>query len=223
MATSSEGQDTGYPAPPGQFPTGYPAAAPLPNILDRIISIVAVIAVVGGFFFFIIWFNIGSFTFPEFRVESTAVSPLNATSSELTATWNFTLLATNPSRKVTVFFDSLAASLIYNEGFPLTMNGVPDFVVPKSNQTRVNIKLAMVGEYVGDQVARGIADWKDRGTVRFTVGVTAQVRFEPQMYQRRGLSLLVFCDRVEFTGFAQNNGTGTLTGESSPCKVKYDD
>ncbi|KAB2607932.1 protein YLS9-like [Pyrus ussuriensis x Pyrus communis] len=189
-----------------------------PTVLCRIIIAAVALFAVMSIISFISWLVLRP-QLPEFRVESASVSPLNATSSELTATWDFTLLAANPNHKLTIFYDRLTASPVYGR-VPLTTAAVPPFVSAKRNQTRVNFKLATVGEYVGDNVARGIADGKDRGSVRFGVWVAAWVRFKSGVFQSRSRLLQVYCNRVEFTGFARNNGTGTLTGQSSPCEVE---
>ncbi|KAM0992955.1 hypothetical protein FF1_008678 [Malus domestica] len=227
---------TAYPyvaAPPHLNPNTYQPTGPAPlyynpqpngpfrrkpTILCRIMITAVAVFTIMSIIFFISWLALRP-QLPKFQVESATVSPLNATGSELTATWDFTLLAANPNHKLTIFYDRLEASLIYKDEVLLTAAALPPFVLAKRNQTRVNINLATVRGYVDDEVVREIADGKDRGSVRFGVGVAALVRFKSGVFQTRRRLLRVFCDGVEFTGFARNNGTGTLTGQASPCQV----
>ncbi|XP_021816910.1 uncharacterized protein At1g08160-like [Prunus avium] len=197
-------------------PTG-PIGPNRPTLLCRLlIAAVAVFAIM-SLVFFIAWLALRP-RLPEFRVESASVFPLNATGSELTATWDLTLLANNPNHKLRIYYDSIQASLFYRDHSQLATTSLPPFVLTKRNQTRVGCKLATVGEYVGNYVAKGISDERDRGSVRFGLGVFASVRFRSGLFQSRPRVLRVFCERVDFE-FAQKNGTGTLTGQSSPCVV----
>ncbi|TQD78097.1 hypothetical protein C1H46_036369 [Malus baccata] len=48
---------------------------------------------------------------PQFRLESATVPQLNINGSELTATWDMTIVAVNPNHKLSMSFDSLQATV----------------------------------------------------------------------------------------------------------------
>ncbi|KAA8518467.1 hypothetical protein F0562_015941 [Nyssa sinensis] len=178
---------TGYPqfAPPTNSAHPYAAAPPPPsafyttavtapyqNYPDRLLCssflrclIVTVLTVflIMGAVFFIVWLVLRP-RLPEFRVASASVSPLNATASELTATWDFSILVTNPNGKLTVFYDRLDTTVFYGDDFLLSQTELPPFSQTKKNQTILHARLAVDGANVGDDVARSILGDRNRGS-----------------------------------------------------------
>jgi hypothetical protein len=189
-----------------------------PSFLCRLIIIASAVFAIMGIVFFIAWLILKP-RLPEFRVDSASVSQLNVTSSsELTATWNFTLFVRNPNTKLNLYYDRLQASVSYGRDDILSMTSLQPFFQPKRNETRVLVRFSVVDEYVREKVATRISDEKAIGSVGFRVRVIALVKFRSGIWWTRQRLLRVYCDRVQI-GFGSNNGTGSLTGQSVPCEV----
>ncbi|XP_062011015.1 NDR1/HIN1-like protein 3 [Rosa rugosa] len=195
-----------------------------PTILVPLCSLVFLIGFV-SFLVLVIYFMITRDpTLPKFKVESATVTQLNIEGSKLTATWDFTLLATNPSRKLEPYYSRVQAGVRYQDGYrdvyTLVKKPFPSFVLSRRNQTRVGLRLG-VWRQPGRQVAQGISGERKSELVSFGVKLLAKVWFE---YSRilpaeRGW-LLVSCDRVDFD-FSGKNGTGEMTSRSGQCDIDY--
>ncbi|CAN6574723.1 unnamed protein product [Malus baccata var. baccata] len=104
--------------------------------------------------------------FPEFRVDLVAVSPcpLIATSSSeyLTATWDLTLVAINPNRKLDLYYENLRAEIFYGDdkesdsNLKLGMAPLPPIYVSKMNKTTLDFSVVMARSYVGTDVANDL-------------------------------------------------------------------
>lgn len=234
----------GYPAQTSQVAAGYPAAptaypyAVQPpsytrfyqrpvgptgsrsgsSFLCRLIMAAAALFAIIGVVFFITWLVLKP-RLPEFQVDSASVSPLNLTGSELTATWNLTLLVRNPNTKLRIYYDSVKASLVYGNGQVLGTTPLAPFFQGKKNETRIRVELSAVDEYVSEDVVTKISGERARGSVGFEVSVFASVMFRTGSWWRSRQCLLrVYCDQVQI-GFGTNNGSGSLTGQPGTCEV----
>ncbi|KAJ7976208.1 Late embryogenesis abundant (LEA) hydroxyproline-rich glycoprotein family [Quillaja saponaria] len=235
---------TGYPAQPGQvaagYPhgSGYPYAIPPPptysttyqpgptryyqridgpSLLCRLITAASVVFAIIGLIFFITWLVLKPHL-PEFRVDSASVSSLNATGTELTATWDFTLFVRNPNHKLRINYDSVEATVLYGDDVRLATSRLPPFLQETKNETRVQFQLAARSEYVGEDVVKRVSGERAHGSVNFGVTVYAWIRFRSGIWRMRQHLLKVYCDPVSM-GFSPNNATGTLLGQSRSCEV----
>ncbi|KAM1130499.1 hypothetical protein EV1_044788 [Malus domestica] len=106
--------------------------------------------------------------FPEFRVDLVPVSPcpLTATSSSdyLTATWDLTLVAINPNRKLDLYYENLQADIFYGDvddkesdiNLKLGTAPLPPIYVSKMNQTTLDFSVVMARSYVGTDTANDV-------------------------------------------------------------------
>ncbi|XP_059668656.1 NDR1/HIN1-like protein 10 [Cornus florida] len=238
MASSTDGRNklvTGYPAPPGHVAIGYPhAAAPPPSafytvayhhqfhthvrhsLLCHLIAALLTVILIIGAIFSIVWLVLRP-RLPEFTVASATVSPINATASEVTATWDVSLLIKNPNTKLTVFYDSLDASVFYGDSL-LTQTELRPFSQPKNKQNLIRSRFALVRANVGDNVAKAISSDRARGSVSFGVRVLSLVRFRTGGWRMRKHLLRVYCDGLNI-GYSSSNGRGTLLNPSKECEV----
>ncbi|XP_024191224.1 uncharacterized protein LOC112195099 [Rosa chinensis] len=157
---------------------------------------------------------------PKFKVESATVQ-LNTEGSKLTAQWDITLLATNPNHNFKFYYKRVQADVRYALGsyflFTLVEKPRPSFVLNKSNQTRVELKLSVWKEWLGQKVVEEISS---REVVSFGVELSSQVWFMSRLMPPGRVWLVVSCDEVDFR-FSWNNRTGKLTSQSGKCVVKY--
>ncbi|KAM1306941.1 hypothetical protein ACFX2I_009333 [Malus domestica] len=159
---------------------------------------------------------------PYLRLDSSTVCKLKSSGSELTATWDMTVVAVNPNRVLAISFDSLQVTISYKtdtgdkgRDVLLTTKPVPPPPSPLNTETSTahSFKIETVSAYVGDYVANQISEGRARGSVKFVFGMLGYYRYvnTSRWYlTRRSLEFGVFCSWVEF-GFSPGNWTGTLT------------
>ncbi|KAL6126358.1 hypothetical protein ACLB2K_074409 [Fragaria x ananassa] len=161
---------------------------------------------------------------PEFTVESATMTQLNIEGPHLNATWDITLLDTNPGRRLVSHYSHVQARVSFRNE-TLVKQPVPSFVLNRRNHTRVGLRLGFSGQ-PKEQVVRGISDERKSEVVTFGVRVQAKVWFKRffglrRTEQPRGW-VLVSCDNIGFK-FFKKNGTGknTSQSESLGCSVNF--
>ncbi|CAB4286889.1 unnamed protein product [Prunus armeniaca] len=178
---------------------------------------------------------------PEFRVHSAALQypHINATgsSSELTATWDLTLLAKNPNHKWDIDCDSLQALLFYRpsgyqhirewrqehkekekELVVLAATSLVPFALSKRNQRGISFKLHMLSAYVANDVVKEISDGNTTTlSLRFGLKLSVWSRYRAQLMSDQKTPLprfaSYFCDRIQVRVSSDNNhinDTGNL-------------
>nr|XP_011457377.1 PREDICTED: uncharacterized protein LOC105349420 [Fragaria vesca subsp. vesca] len=159
---------------------------------------------------------------PEFTVESATMTQLNIEGPQLNATWDITLLDTNPGRRLESHYSHVQAAVSFRNG-TLVKQPVRSFVLNRRNHTRVGLRLGFLGQ-PGEQVVRGISDERKSEVVTFGVRVRAKVWFKRfsglrRTEQPRGW-VLVSCDNIGFE-FSGKNGTGEKTSQSGGCSANF--
>ncbi|KAM5565627.1 hypothetical protein ABKV19_019578 [Rosa sericea] len=170
---------------------------------------------------------------PQFWVDSAAVTGLELTgSSGLTATWNMTLVAHNPNRKlvidiagvqVFIYFGKMEKYYWYNHGHLVERQHIlatkllPSFFLYTGNQTSLDFKVGVVGHCVDGETAKEVSQGK---TVKFGVFLHVEYKYRTKVWlmgDTRPIKLL--CDQVEFLLLPNtNHHTGVSTGQF-PCRI----
>lgn len=170
---------------------------------------------------------------PEFRVESGVLSSWNLSGGAvLTATWDFTLVAINLNDNFDIYFYDIhdLESHIYEELLHISIlrSGEKEYYrrhrrafatawlgplsLGKRSETRVNITLPVVREYVGDAVATQISsEEKARGSVNFTLVMEGQYKYSNTSSWYSPLFCSVFHE-VDFRILPDNNETEIQRG-----------
>ncbi|KAI5318667.1 hypothetical protein L3X38_038375 [Prunus dulcis] len=176
----------------------------------------------------------------EFRVHSAALQypHINATasSSELTATWDLTLLAKNPNHKWDIDCDSLQALLFYRPGgyhiterpqqhkekekelVVLAATSLVPLALSARNQIGISFKLPMLSAYVANDVVKEISDGNTTTlSLRFGLKLSVWSRYRAQLMSDQKTPLpmfaIYFCDRIQVHVSSDNNhinDTGNL-------------
>ncbi|CAB4286890.1 unnamed protein product [Prunus armeniaca] len=178
---------------------------------------------------------------PEFRVHSAALQypHINATrsSSELTATWDLTLLAKNPNHKWDIDCDSLQALLFYTpsgyqhikerpqehkekekELVVLAATSLVPLVLSTRNQIGISFKLPMLRAYMANDVVKEISDGNTTTlSLRFGLKLSVWSRYRAQLMSDQKTPLprfaSYFCDGIHVRVSSDNNhinDTGNL-------------
>ncbi|KAI7991596.1 NDR1/HIN1-like protein 10 [Camellia lanceoleosa] len=187
-------------------------------LLLRLLSAMLFVFLLIGTILFISW-SVVRPRLPEFSVSSAFASPLNATSSDLSATLDLSIVVANPNTKFCILYDRIEASVFYGDGFLVSQSKLAPFQQAKLNQTLVSARMAIVGANVGNNVVKEILEDKRNGTVSFGVRVLAVVRFRSGGWLTRKRLMRVYCYDVEIGHSASaGDGSGSLLTPSKECE-----
>ncbi|KAK9921114.1 hypothetical protein M0R45_029640 [Rubus argutus] len=160
---------------------------------------------------------------PEFWIESAAVCGLKVTDSEFSATWNMTLLAKNPNKKLAINFDKVQVAVYYgskedffhrdHDQYAIAKTQLSPFFLFTGNQTGLNFKLGVVGASFLDSTAKEIYQGKAvRGSVKFGVMLGVDYRYRTKVLDMGSTNIIqLYCDQLEFLFSPNTNDTGILT------------
>ncbi|KAK4375837.1 hypothetical protein RND71_006514 [Anisodus tanguticus] len=228
---------TGYPAtqPPPQPPpaTTYPYLAPpyynnnypyqdpytaqCNTFLRRVIAVLIASTIITGTILFVIWLVILP-RIPEFQVDSLTISNLNLSNSLITANWDLNFTARNPNRKITLYYDEIAAAIFYNS-LSIADTTVPPFFMDKVNETAHKVSFVASGAYVEKWAFDGMGKERtEKESVAFNVRMVARVSFKAGAWRARKRYLRVYC-RDLLVGVSLNKSSGNLLGGSRQCRV----
>ncbi|PHT34979.1 hypothetical protein CQW23_26779 [Capsicum baccatum] len=237
----------GYPQPPPPPPSGtaYPYVAAPPayyhhndhhpyyqqqhpytaveyqrtTFLRRIIAIAIAAIIITGTFIFILWLILRP-KLPEFRIDSFSVSKLNLNNSLITANWDIRFTVRNPNKKMTIYYDDVAAGVFYDY-VSLADTTIAPFYQDKKAETIEKASLATAGAYVDNRAFDQMNKERvRRGAIGFNVRMVARVRFKAGGWRARRRFLRVYCKDLA-VGAGSNNSTGNLTGGSRQCRVGF--
>lgn len=224
---------TGYPAQPQN---GYPQQPPphsnyyYPNhnpyyapqyqppratFFRRFFAALIAVFIIFGTILFIVWLVLRP-RVPTFTVDSVSVSHLNATASEISATFNIHFTVGNPNHKLHVYYDQVEARVFYKDSL-IARNSLQPFDQGTKSQSGLDAELAALSAYIGGGLVGDLNGDRSKGTVEFDVQVLAFVRFKAGGWRARRRFLRVFCDNLPVA--MKSNGAGTLSGGPRRCAV----
>lgn len=155
---------------------------------------------------------------PEFQVDSLTVSNLNLSNSLITANWDLHFTAKNPNKKITLYYDEIAAAIFY-ESLSMADTTVPPFFMDKGNETGKKVSFVASGAYVEKWAFEGMSKERvERGSIRFNVKMVARVSFKAGAWRARRRYLRVYCGDLS-VGVPLNRSSGNLLGGERRCRV----
>ncbi|XP_061338055.1 NDR1/HIN1-like protein 26 isoform X2 [Gastrolobium bilobum] len=170
-----EPRPTGFYQPPPPPPVMY-------SFLCRFLAAIAATMAVIALIIFITSLVLEP-ELPAFRIDSASVTSLNTTGPELTASFHITLVVTNPNRKLAISYDAVSASISYGEDGVLDSTRLPPFLQKTRSETTLQVQFAVVNDFVGNSVAKGISADRARGSVQFGVTLLSWIRFKSGIWR----------------------------------------
>lgn len=169
-------------------PTG-----PAHSNLIRLIAIVLLtLIVLVGLTVLIIWLTIK----PKklvYVIEDGSVHNYNITNgNHLNASYNFILRAYNPNKKVSVYYDKVDVTVLYDDE-TLSRGTIDPFYQPKRNATRFKLNLDSHDVVLTEQTARDLKMERSSGRVEMEVKLRARIRFKVGGWKSRHYRLKVSC------------------------------
>ncbi|CAH9093699.1 unnamed protein product [Cuscuta epithymum] len=240
---------TGYPAcPPNGYPpppagTAYPypqpsAAYPYPQpgnyyinntdvymnprriFLRRLLLVLVacfVIAMVVGMVLWVIFRP----KVPEVRVDSLSVSDFNLSSNFLSANWDLKFTVRNPTKRFSLYYDDIYASVYYGHSMLLAWTSVAPFSQDSYSETPSKATFSAASTFVDNWVVEGIN--KSNPNVEFDVLMLARVRFKAGSWRARGRYLRAYCRDLNVrlgNHTAHSLSSGNLVGGPKQCQVR---
>ncbi|CAN0889347.1 NDR1/HIN1-like protein 1 [Linum grandiflorum] len=208
-------------------PTKHVSPPPSPHVPTRgrhvatAVVIIVILLLIVGLASLILWLVYRPHK-PQFTVAAAAVYCLNATSPPfLLATFQFTLVARNPSRRVSILYDCLTAYVSYRN----QVITVPVALPAMYQSRRATVAFSPVigghdhqGVPVSVDVANGLTTDVVYGVVPMTVVVVGKLRWKAGVLMTKRYGVCVKCD--VWIGLKRDSSLGQvqLLG-SSQCKV----
>ncbi|XP_068663375.1 NDR1/HIN1-like protein 10 [Aristolochia californica] len=202
-----------YPPPPQQ---PYAQSLRRTSLFRRLVAVFIAACVIFGAVTLIVWLVLRP-RVPKFSVTAASVTPFNLSGVQLTASWDLTFAVDNPNKKMNIYYDSLKASVFYDDEL-LAENALAPFFMGKRNSTTLRARLASVSGYVDAGAAKEMTAEMGKGQVKFDAAVMAWVRFRAGDWWTRRRILRVFCEDVTIA-FSSPSGPGVLSGKPTVCDV----
>lgn len=217
-----------YPAYPNPNPNpAYPGSYYQPSrnasCLRRLVMIAIILLLIMGAATFITWLVLRP-RLPVFSVSSASVSNFNiSTSTSVSLDLSLTFTIENPNEKLSVSYSDVSTDIGYH-GAILADTNLSPFYQSKENSTQVSAHLVAIGQYVSNDVTKGIQleKGKDNGGVHFQVRFFSWAVFNSGAWRTRRHVLRVYCDDVVIGLSSSNSSTvnsGKLLGAPKKCAV----
>nr|XP_043613298.1 uncharacterized protein At1g08160-like [Erigeron canadensis] len=165
--------------------------------LVRLIAIVLLaLIVLVGLTVLIIWLTIK----PKklvYYIDDASINNYNLTHhNHLNATYSFILRAHNPNKKVSVYYDKVDLSVLYDDE-AVSRGTIDPFYQPKRNTTIFKLNnLASCDVALPEQTARDIKAERSSGRIEMIVKLRARIRFKVGVWKSRHYRLKVTCEPV---------------------------
>ncbi|KAG6478331.1 hypothetical protein ZIOFF_061768 [Zingiber officinale] len=133
---------------------------------------------------------------PEFAVSSACVTGFNLSSAQqqqLSASFDLNLTVHSPNRLMRIYYERVTASVLYASDI-LSENPLAPFDQGKGETTVLRFRLAVVGEYVNSDVARGIESDRGRGDGAVGFNVIAESLPEEEIVGLKELFKMIDTD-----------------------------
>ncbi|XP_047973617.1 NDR1/HIN1-like protein 26 [Salvia hispanica] len=155
---------------------------------------------------------------PKFRVLSAAAYQLNTSSPPfVTATAQFTVAATNPSRRAAILYDPLSAYVSYRGRAITPAASLPPLLQEPRSTVALSPLLGGAAVPVEAELANALAMDEAYGVVELRLVMAGKMRYKAGALRSRRRGVSIACDLLISlkNGFV---GKLTLLG-SPPCKV----
>ncbi|PKA45927.1 Uncharacterized protein AXF42_Ash016954 [Apostasia shenzhenica] len=131
-----------------------------------------------------------------YSVEDARIHGYNLTTAgELNASFELSLLADNRNRHVSIYYDSFAVAVWYDDQM-LAFAEPPPFHQRRRNETRLNVTATAAGMPLLGSVAEGMKHDRTAGVVAVEVRVRARIRFKVGAAKTKHYTLRAFCSPV---------------------------
>lgn len=118
----------------------------------------------------------------KYSIEDGSVSGYNLSNGHPNATFHLLLLANNPNKKISAYYDKIEVSVLY-EDQTVSVNNVNPFYQPRKNVTHLNINLEAKDVTLNGAVATDVKMERGSGIVDLDVKLRAKIRLKVGVFK----------------------------------------
>lgn len=165
-----------------------------PRLLRRIALVLLTLIVLTGLTILIIWLVIK----PKrlvYTVEESSIHGFNLADNHLNATFDFVLRTYNPNRRVSIYYDSMIASVIYDDQ-TVAFDVVDPFFQPHRNAKRFPVQPVARSIPLSGNAAKDLRVEKSSSLIELDISIKARIRFKVGVWKSRHHTLKVTCPAI---------------------------
>ena len=173
------------------------------KILRYIAIVLLVLIVLVGLAVLITWLIIKPKRF-VYTIEEGSIKNYNLTKNHLNSTFEFALRSYNPNSKISIYYDSIEASVEYDDQ-TIAFEVVDPFFQPHRNVTRLDLKLTAQYVPLSGSNSKDIALERSSGEIEIAVMLKARIRYKVGMWKSKDRILIIWCSPVRVRFSRPNN------------------
>ncbi|KAJ6747934.1 LATE EMBRYOGENESIS ABUNDANT (LEA) HYDROXYPROLINE-RICH GLYCOPROTEIN FAMILY [Salix purpurea] len=155
---------------------------------------------------------------PKFSIDSLQITTFNLTSnSSLSATFNVTITAKNPNKKVGVYYEGGSHISVWYTGTNLCQGSLPKFYQGHRNTTVLNVLLSGQTDDGSTLITSLQQQQQQTGTIPLNLRVNQPVRIKLGKLKLMKVKFRVRC-RLDIDSLSVNNA---ITIRNSSCKFRF--
>ncbi|KAJ6764341.1 LATE EMBRYOGENESIS ABUNDANT (LEA) HYDROXYPROLINE-RICH GLYCOPROTEIN FAMILY [Salix koriyanagi] len=155
---------------------------------------------------------------PKFSIDSLQITKFNLTSnSSLSATFNVTITAKNPNKKVGVYYEGGSHISVWYTGTNLCQGSLPKFYQGHRNTTVLNVLLSGQTDDGSTLITSLQQQQQQTGTIPLSLRVNQPVRIKLGKLKLMKVKFRVRC-RLDIDSLSVNNA---ITIRNSSCKFRF--
>ncbi|KAF3335813.1 Protein YLS9 [Carex littledalei] len=158
-------------------------------LCSLVLSLLLIVAVI----MFILWLNLRPHR-PRFYLSSFSAPGLAQSTSPVNSAFTFNVTDRNSNGKIGIYYDSIYASVLYNDNQIASAPVLSPFYQPSKNTTVILGTLTAVGPNTTDPIWDHFSADVATGQVRLVLKLTSKIRFQVKMWDTRQHNLHVECD-----------------------------
>ncbi|OMO90344.1 Late embryogenesis abundant protein, LEA-14 [Corchorus olitorius] len=128
-------------------------------------------------------------------MENGSVQNFNLTNNHLNATFDFVLKAENPNRRISVYYDYIESTVMY-EDQTIAFTTIDPFYQPRRNVTRVESKLVAQSLSLSQATFKDMRIEKTSGEIEVDVHFKARIRLKVGVWKSDHRTLRITCSSV---------------------------
>lgn len=175
-------------------PPQPPSRAGPSRILRFVALFIVALIVLVGLAVLIIWLTIRPKRL-SYTVESASVHNFDMTDTQLNASFSFGVRAYNPNKRVSVYYDSITATVGFGDQ-DLAFGVLNPFYQPHKNEQWLNINLNAQNFLLHDSVSKDLALEKAAGEMDLDLWIKARIRFKVGVWKSAHRTLRIRCSPV---------------------------
>lgn len=190
------------------------AAKPRRSSLIRQIAIaILALIVLAGIVVLIIWLVLKPKPF-EFSMEDASIHDFNLTdANHLNANFNLNIRAYNPNSKVSIYYDTMQMSVVYQDQ-TLATNAAQPFFQGHKNVTYLKVRATAKTVALYGSLPRDLKLEKSSGDIELDVWIKARIRFKVGHWKSNHRTMKIFCSPILV------HFSGSKNFERTPCGVE---